>query len=683
MNRDMAFDHDVATRFELEGAHGTVACVSCHLDNVFSEPRVDPSECSSCHFDVHLDAFAQPCTACHTTSSFHDLLPEEVHARTAFPLTGAHLQTSCEACHQQESRGPFSTMDPGCEACHMEEYVTAAGVDHDVLGFSQDCTQCHNTIAWASTPAFEHTAFANGFTLLGAHEQAPCTSCHIVPGLDTFHSPMDQDDCVACHQAEFNAEHLSDGYPSDCQFCHTTSDWSGVFDHGVSGNGFELLGAHARVQCATCHTLPDMGTVVPVTDNLDCVTCHQAQYDANHPGSGFSTQCLDCHTTETWVGPDFDHLATSGFPLVGPHEPLLCSTCHNPTDNSLLFAPPPAGQNDCVACHQSDYDATHAGSGFSTSCLDCHAPNTWEGASFDHATTGFSLIGAHQPLLCAACHNPADNSLLFSPPPTGQNDCVACHQSDYNANHQGSGFSTQCTDCHTTSTWQGANFDHATTGFSLVGAHQPLLCAACHNPADNSLLFSPPPTGPNDCVACHQSDYNANHQGSGFSTSCLDCHTTSTWQGATFDHSTTGFSLVGAHQPLLCAACHNPADNSLLFSPPPAGQNDCVACHQSDYNANHQGSGFSTSCLDCHTTSTWDGATFDHNAYFPIYSGAHRQSIWGECSTCHTNPQDFSVFTCLSCHEHSRTQTDNDHSEVSGYTYESTACYSCHSNGQS
>jgi len=191
------------------------------------------------------------------------------------------------------------------------------------------------------------------------------------------------------------------------------------------------------------------------------------------------------------------------------------------------------------------------------------------------------------------------------------------------------------------------------------------------------LLFQAPAT-PSDCVACHQKDYDGEHRGSGFATTCLNCHTTSTWDGASFNHAQTGFDLVGAHQSLGCQNCHRSSDNQLLF-PPPTGQNDCVACHQADYDAEHQGSGFSTTCLDCHNTTQFAGAVFNHGQYFPITSGAHTVAV---CQDCHTVPTDKTVFTCLSCHEHRQSKVDGDHQGVSGYVYQSDACYACHPNGK-
>ncbi|HSJ10693.1 MAG TPA: hypothetical protein VK928_12295, partial [Longimicrobiales bacterium] len=200
----------------------------------------------------------------------------------------------------------------------------------------------------------------------------------------------------------------------------------------------------------------------------------------------------------------------------------------------------------------------------------------------------------------------------------------------------------------------------------------------CHVPPDNHLLHTP--AGQDDCVACHRADYDERHTGTGFPTTCLSCHTVNTWSGATFDHGAfTGFALLGAHTPLACTSCHVPPDNHLLHTP--AGQDDCVACHRADYDGQHAGSGFPTTCLTCHTVNTWSGATFDHDRdYFPIYSGAHREK-WSVCTDCHQVSTDFRQFTCITCH--TRAVTDEKHREVGNYSYVSTACLACHPQGRS
>ncbi len=149
------------------------------------------------------------------------------------------------------------------------------------------------------------------------------------------------------------------------------------------------------------------------------------------------------------------------------------------------------------------------------------------------------------------------------------------------------------------------------------------------------------------------------------------CHTTATWLNATFNHNNTPFPLTGAHTTVPCASCHVGG----VFAGTPT---DCYSCHKADYdgttNPNHAAAGFPTTCATCHTTTSWAGATFNHT-WFPMNHG----NANGVCSTCHTNPNDYSVFQCTNCH--TAAQTNPQHSGVSGYVYNSVNCYQCHKNG--
>lgn len=183
------------------------------------------------------------------------------------------------------------------------------------------------------------------------------------------------------------------------------------------------------------------------------------------------------------------------------------------------------------------------------------------------------------------------------------------------------------------------------------------------------------------CIECHQAEYDAQH-GSPWPTDCGSCHRLSTWQGASIDHPAvaSGFDLVGAHATIGCESCHTIPGFVPLF--PGVRQDDCVACHQSDYAGQHAGSGFPTACLNCHTTDSFARGPLDHDAsFFPIFSGKH-QGKWSGCSTCHTDSSDFSQFTCFNCHEHNQSDMANEHRAVSGYSYNSQACYSCHPSGK-
>ena len=425
----------------------------------------------------------------------------------------------------------------------------------------------------------------------------------------------------------------------------------------------------------------------PPSGNEDCVTCHQSDYDSEH-GGGFPVTCIDCHSQTSWDDATFNHVAISdGFDLIGAHELAVCESCHTVPGYDLTFSPPPSGNDDCVTCHQSDYDNEHGG-GFPVTCIDCHSQTAWDEATFNHVdiSNGFDLIGAHEVALCESCHSVPGYELTFSPPPSGNNDCITCHQSDYDAEHGGA-FPETCLDCHNQTTWSGATFDHVglSDGFELIGAHEVALCESCHSIPGYDLTFSPPPSGNEDCITCHQSDYDSEHGGSSFPTTCLTCHNQTTWGDATFSHPDVsgGFELIGAHEIAVCESCHTVPGYDLVFSPPPSGNEDCITCHQSDYDSEHSGTDFPTTCLTCHNQTTWDGATFDHDAlFFPIYSGTHRGE-WNQCSDCHRSaPLTYATFSCIDCHEHSESRMISEHDEVRNFVWDSNACLSCHPTGR-
>jgi DnaJ-class molecular chaperone len=49
------------------------------------------------------------------------------------------------------------------------------------------------------------------------------------------------------------------------------------------------------------------------------------------------------------------------------------------------------------------------------------------------------------------------------------------------------------------------------------------------------------------------------------------------------------------------------------------------------------------------------------------------------CSNCHTDPNNYKVFTCITCH--TRSETDAEHQGRSGYVYNSINCLACHPSG--
>ncbi|MGQ7869504.1 hypothetical protein [Sunxiuqinia sp. sy24] len=170
-----------------------------------------------------------------------------------------------------------------------------------------------------------------------------------------------------------------------------------------------------------------------------------------------------------------------------------------------------------------------------------------------------------------------------------------------------------------------------------------------------------------------------NHQVSGYSTSCTECHSARAidWGSANIEHNF--FPLEGGHA-IRCVDCHVSGTFEKI-------SNDCFSCHQQDYNASqnprHQELSFSTSCADCHSLNPgWEPAEFrNHDAqFFPIFSGKHRGE-WNNCMDCHINSASYSEYSCIDCHEHSMSRMDDKHSDVNNYAYSSVSCLACHPQG--
>ncbi len=194
------FDHNLAA-FKLEGEHAEVACEQCHKNDVF---KGTPTDCYSCHSqdDEHDGRFGTDCAACHTPEDWDKAVFD--HSRSAFPLTGAHVNVECERCHVN---GVFKGTATECVACHAEPEFHAGQ-------FGTDCAACHSTSAW--TPA----EFNGQHTFpLNHGGGTTCQTCH--PTVFTEYT------CYGCHEhneARVRAKHLEEGISNfqDCVRCHPT-----------------------------------------------------------------------------------------------------------------------------------------------------------------------------------------------------------------------------------------------------------------------------------------------------------------------------------------------------------------------------------------------------------------------------------------------------------------------------
>lgn len=383
-----------------------------------------------------------------------------------------------------------------------------------------------------------------------------------------------------------------------------------------------------------------------------------------NPHGDMTLECRLCHREQDWSvtarSSTFDHDST-GFSLEGHHALVACKDCHQQPQFAHIGT-------RCADCH---LDA-HKG-GLGPDCEQCHTPDGWverTNAQRQHDTTRLPLVGAHARVDCDACHTGAVKGQYVGTP----FDCYACHQANYeatrNPDHRAAGFATDCNRCHGvfSASWGRGDFVHS-PNFPLTGAHASTACAECHTPERG---FAGTPT---DCYACHQPDYdgsgNPSHAAAGLGTTCVTCHTTSAWRPSNYDHSTppASYPLTGGHRAVDCVACHTTGYVGT--------SSECYACHRADYETaadpNHVAGGFPTDCATCHTPTTWQQSSFDHNrTAFPL-TGAHASQT---CTQCHASGYTGTPTDCYACHQTDyAATTDPDHAASNI----PTTCVVCHS----
>jgi hypothetical protein len=669
--RQGTFNHGAS--FALAGVHATTACNTCHKNSVF---KGTPRDCVGCHQadfqgsknPPHLAAgFSTACETCH---KFADpAWKGATFPHSTFQLAGVHTTQACATCHKNNV---FKGTPRDCVGCHNADFQSSKNPSHVTAGFPTTCDTCHR-FADATWQQGTFTNHASVFPLAGAHLAAACDSCH----KNGNYTTVPRSPCSACHMTDFQnatspVPHT--GFSTACDSCHRFSDstWAqkSAFSHTPY---FALAGAHATAPCAQCHKNNNYLTV----PTNPCSACHLADYQTaispvNHVAAAFPTTCDTCHkfSDTLWSQGAFSH---STFTLAGVHATQPCAACHK---GGVYKGTP----RDCYTCHLTDFQSATSPvphNGFPTACDSCHryTDSTWaQKSAFSHAAY-FPLAGAHVTAPCAQCHK--NNNYLTVP----KNPCSACHLADYQTaispvNHVAAAFPTTCDTCHRFSDtlWSQAVFTHST--FTLAGVHATQACAACHKGGVYKGT-------PRDCYTCHLTDFQSATSPvphNGFPTACDSCHryTDSTWaQKSAFSHNAY-FTLAGAHVTAPCAQCHK--NNNYLTVP----VGPCSACHLADYQTaispvNHVAAGFPTTCDTCHKFSDtlWSQAVFNHT-WFPRNHG----NSGGVCASCHTNPSNYTIFSCTICHSQAATSPPTHHNGVAGYVWNSQACYSCHPNGK-
>jgi hypothetical protein len=202
------------------------------------------------------------------------------------------------------------------------------------------------------------------------------------------------------------------------------------------------------------------------------------------------------------------------------------------------------------------------------------------------------------------------------------------------------------------------------------------------------LMVAPGPLLPahaaltTDCFACHVPMRGAT------ASRCIACHALPdiglrTTKGVPIPPAAGALPLKRSfHQQLTeqnCMACHSDHAGPLLTRPgrKPFShallrvetRSQCEACHAAPANDMHRN--LSVGCAQCHKAEAWKPATFDHDKSF-VLDRNHNAS----CATCHTNPADYSTYTCYGCHEHTLANVRRKHTEEGIQNFEN--CVECH-----
>jgi len=467
------FDHH-KTGYVLEGKHAVAQCAKCHkaeLQKSGATPLIRKKDksaswlgletaCQSCHADPHRGQLGLQCEHCHDPKAWKPAQGFD-HAKSQFPLTGAHVKVECAKCHlapqvvtvQDDKGQPVPQWKPLphglCTDCHKDPHEGR---------FKDPCTKCHNTTSWMTfnKGGFNHDQ--THYPLRGKHVTVECASCH--DKTKAFGPKPKFALCTNCHKDAHAGKGTLLGKVVDCAPCHTVDGFDKpaytVAAHAQSK--FPLLGKHLATACAKCHARLDDSPAVRTAwgparvvlrpASARCTPCHFDPHIGRFEPAGARAHkegCVACHGMDAFVPSRYDGRmhADCVFPLNGAHQAVACQTCHTelkappgpssmPADSvhirALHFDNP---RRKCVDCHESPHGKQFAWRKDHGVCEGCHDDRAFVPApKFDHNRDArFKLEGAHEKTPCIGCHVPQKDAsgksfTIYRPTPM---NCESCH----------------------------------------------------------------------------------------------------------------------------------------------------------------------------------------------------------------------------------------------------------------
>jgi len=431
---------------------------------------------------------------------------------------------------------------------------------------------------------------------------------------------------------------------------------------------------------------------------VPAVAASAQRQSTRSPHGPLNIPCENCHTATGWTPiravPEFNHDSTR-YPLRGMHEKVSCTGCHL----KPIFTD--VGKN-CADCH-ADIHRRQMGA----NCAQCHTVNGWNVSvqAINNHFNRFPLLGAHAVVECDQCHKSAAVGQF-----TGLSTaCQSCHMRDWqnttsppHASNATSFPPSQCQSCHKSfDSWlnatfsiTGGTFDHAgpPINFPLTQGHAGVACEQCHIGGNYNLHIQLSDCGNSQChLTTWQQTNNPPHAKAPQEfplATCSQCHSPAGWTVLGFDHSVTGFALVGTHMsptPTPCASCH--VNNNYTLS-----STDCYGCHQAAFVStqtmggsvpNHVTANFpitASACASCHPITTWAAGTFDHASFgFPLTNGHANVA----CNLCHIN-NNYSLQIAATdcgnsqCHLTTYNQTNAPPHAANPNSFPIAQCSTCH-----
>ena len=477
-------------------------CSNCH--KLFSKKGQD-NLCLTCHKKVNQDVKKKKgfhgrnksirissCKSCHTDHKGRkaDIVKLERsifnHSQTDFKLRGRHKVIECDSCHKKGKK--YRDAKSQCKSCHLKESPHKKAKAKK--GQFKQCQSCHGATSWTKI-SFNHNKKTK-YKLTGAHERAPCQSCHINERY--IKTPKR---CVSCHKTD-DVHDSRNG--NKCNKCHSTKKWGKIsFDH-TKDTSFPLRAKHLKTPCKSCHVKTSFKkkTLKKKKPARKCIACHN--YDDKHNGV-FGKKCSTCHIDKAWTKSKFNHGRDTKFNITGHHKKIECDSCHKVNKKKKKL------KTTCVSCHKED--DVHKGN-LGAKCNSCHSTSSWKKrVKFEHDITPFPLMGMHSAVACEECHTSTGYKKI-------KKSCVACHKTD--DFHKGK-LGNNCDRCHTPNDWGVWFFDHnKQSKFKLRNSHKRLHCHSCHREAITKVRRIP-----RDCQNCHANEDPHNGQ---FGSRCNDCHNT-------------------------------------------------------------------------------------------------------------------------------------------------------------